>query len=213
MSASLFASVQSGVVCDAMGRLGLDGFMDGVQPLRPKVRFAGAARTLMYRPRRGVGRPDLNIYAVIAECKPGEVLVLGTDRTDCWLFGENVAHAAMYQGLAGIITDGRVRDGAELAEIAIPVFARGLATRPPNGLELVAFDVPISCGGAQVRPQDLIVGDTDGIVVVPAERVEQVAVQVEDLDELERQQEKAIADRLPLPQLMEVLARKKKVKS
>lgn len=213
MSLSLFASIQSGVVCDAMGRLGLDGFMDGVLPLRPKVRIAGPARTLMYRPRRGVGRPDLNIYALIAQCGPGEVLVLGSDRTDCWLFGENVAHAAMYRGLAGIVTDSRVRDGAELAELEMPCFARGVATRPPGGIELVAFDVPVSCGGAQVRPQDVIVGDTDGIVVVPAEKVNEVAVQAADLDELEREQERAIAERRPLPELMQVLARKKKLKS
>lgn len=212
MSVSLFASVQSGVVCDAMGRLGIGGFMDGVRPLRGSVRIAGPARTLMYRPKRGVGGGGLNIYALIAECRPGEVLVLGTDRSESWLFGENVAHAALYQGLAAIVTDGMVRDSAELAELEIACFARGAATRPPSGLELAAFDAPISCGGAQVRPGDLIVGDSDGIVVVPAERAGEVAVQVEDLDELERQQEKAIADRLPLPQLMEILARKKRVK-
>ena len=77
----------------------------------------------------------------------------------------------------------------------------------------MAFDGPVSCGGAQVRPQDVIVGDSDGIVVVPAEKVEEVAVQAADLDELERLQEKAIADRVPLPELMKVLALKKKLKA
>lgn len=58
--------------------------------------------------------------------------------------------------------------------------------------------MPIRCGSAQLRPQDVIVGDSDGIVVVPAEKVAEVAVQAADLDELERDQERAIAERRPL---------------
>jgi 4-hydroxy-4-methyl-2-oxoglutarate aldolase len=120
-----------------------------------------------------------------------------------------MAHTSMYQGLAGMVTDSCVRDGAELAEMAMPCFARGLATRPPAGLEIVAADIPITCGGAHVQPGDLVVGDADGIVVVPGSQLHEVLVQVEDLDELERQQERAIRDRVPLPELLAVLASKK----
>jgi 4-hydroxy-4-methyl-2-oxoglutarate aldolase len=204
-----FKRVQSGVVCDALGRLGIGGWMDDIHPFALNAKLAGRARTLRYAPRRGSEGPTVNIYEVIRSLNPGDVLVIETSRSDSWIFGENMAHTAMYQGLAGIVTDSRARDGAELAALGMPCFARGLATRPPAGIEIVAADVPITCGGAQVRPHDLVVGDADGVVVVPGAMIDAVLVQVEDLDELERQQEAAIRDRVPLPELLAVLAKKK----
>ena len=204
-----FRAVQTGVICDALGRLGLSGFMDEVRPFRRDAKLAGRARTLRYAARRGAAAANLNIYTFIRSFEPGDVLVFGTDRHDGWIYGENMAHAVHYQGGAGIVTDSRARDSAELAELEVACFARGTATRPPGPLEIVAADIPISCGGAQVNPGDLVLGDADGIVVVPAERIADVLVQVEDLDMLERKQEQAIRDRAPLPELLAILARKK----
>lgn len=207
-----FGKVQTGVVCDALGRLRLGGCMRGVQPLRPAAKMVGRARTLRYGPTRGADKPAVNIYEVIRGLEAGDVLVIGTDQHESWIFGENMAHTAMYQGLAGMVTDSCARDGAELAELEMPCFAQGLATFPPGGIEIVAADIPISCAGAQVSPGDLVVGDTDGIVVVPGNRIADVLIQVEDLDELERQQEQAIKARMPLPELLAVIAKKKIVK-
>jgi len=207
-----FRRVQSGVVCDAMGRLGLSGFMDEVRPFRRDVKLAARARTIRYAARRGAAAAGVNIYVFIRTLAPGDVLVFGTDRYDGWIYGENMAHAVQYQGGAGIVTDSRARDSAELAELEVACFARGTATRPPSGLEIVAADVPVSCGGAQVNPYDLVVGDADGIVVVPGERVAEVLEQVEDIDALEREQERAIRDQVPLPELLAILARKKQRK-
>jgi 4-hydroxy-4-methyl-2-oxoglutarate aldolase len=204
-----YRRVQTGVVCDALGRLGMAGWMDGIHPMQLGAKLAGRARTLRFAPRRGAAKPDVNIYEVIRGLSAGDVLVIATDQSSSWIFGENMAHTSMYQGLAGMVTDSCVRDGAELAELAMPCFARGLATRPPSGLEIVAADIPITCGGAHVQPGDLVVGDADGIVVVPGSHLHEVLVQVEDLDELERQQERAIRDRVPLPELLAVLASKK----
>ncbi len=204
-----FRRLQSGIVCDALGRLGLAGWMDGIRPLGPNAKLAGRARTLRYAPQRGAEPAAYNIYAVIRSLEPGDVLVLETGLTDNWIFGENMAHTALYQGVAGMITDCCARDGAELATMAIPCFARGLATRPPGGIEIVGVDVPIRCGGAQVRANDLIVGDADGIVVVPGPKIAEVLVQAEDLEALEKEQEIAIRYRIPLPDLLTVLAKKK----
>lgn len=207
-----FRSVQTGVVCDALGRLGLSGFMDEVRPFRTNVKLAARARTVRFAARRGATAASVNIYTFIRSLEPGDVLVFATDRYDGWIYGENMAHAVQYQGGAGIVTDSRARDSAELAELEVACYARGTATRPPGGLEIVASDVPISCGGAQVNPYDLVVGDADGIVVVPAERVAEVLVQVKDIDNLEREQERAIRDHVPLPDLLAILARKKQKK-
>ncbi len=207
-----YRRVQTGVVCDALSRLGLPGTMHNINPFARGAKLAGPARTLRFAPRRGNALPALNIYEVIRGLDAGDVLVLGTDECDGWIFGENMAHTAMYQGLAGMVTDSFARDSAELAEMAMPCFARGATTRPPPPIDIVAADVPITCAGAYVQPGDLVVGDADGIVVVPRSHLEAVLVQVEDIDEVERDQERAIRDRVPLPDLMAVLARKKRIK-
>ncbi len=207
-----YRRVQTGVICDALSRLGLPGAMQQILPFARGAKLAGPARTLRFAPRRGDAKPALNIYEVIRGLDAGDVLVLATDKCDGWIFGENMAHTAMYQGLAGMVTDSFARDSAELAEMAMPCFARGAATYPPPPLDIVAADVPITCGGAYVRPGDMVVGDADGIIVVPRSHLQEVLVQVEDIDELEREQERAIRDRVPLPELMAVLARKKRVK-
>ncbi len=204
-----FRRLPSGIVCDALGRLGLAGWMDGIRPVGPNAKLTGRARTMRYAPQRGAEPAAFNIYAVIRSLDPGDVLVLETGLTDSWIFGENMAHTAMYQGLAGMITDCCARDGAELAAMAIPCFARGLGVRPPGGIEIVGVDVPIRCGGAQVRANDLIVGDADGIVIVPGPRIVDVLLQAEDIEALEKEQENAIRDRVPLPELLAVLAKKK----
>ena len=204
-----FLAFQSGVVCDALGRLDLAGWMTGIRPIRPKSKMVGRARTLSFGRKRGTPPADLNMYAAIRACNPGDVLVIGTERCEGWIYGENVAHTAQYQGLAGIVTDAAARDGAELAELSIPCFAHGVETRPPFDIEIIAADVPIDCGGAQVRPGDLVCGDTDGIVVVPGNRIEDVLRQAEDLNLLEKAQEDAIARKAPLPEIHEILKKKK----
>jgi 4-hydroxy-4-methyl-2-oxoglutarate aldolase len=203
------AAVQSGVVCDALGRLGLAGFMDGIHPIRREAKLVGRARTIRFAAKRGTALPAISIYSVIRGLAPGDVLVIGTDGAAAWIFGENIANAALHQGLAGIVTDARARDGALLADHVLPAFSSGLATRPPAGIEIVAADVPLSIGGAQVRPNDVIAGDADGIVVVPGDRIDDILVQVEDLAELERLQGEAIARGAPLPELSEILAKKR----
>jgi regulator of RNase E activity RraA len=186
--------------------------MDDVVPLSPTWRMAGRVRTLKFAPRTGIRRPDLSIYTIIRSFDPGDILVIDTGGTRSWLFGENIAHLALYQGLKGIVTDGRVRDAGELKEMAIPVFSRGVSARPPADLELVAIDVPVECGGAQLRPGDLLVGDIDGIVIVPHQAVEALIIEVEDLAILEKRQEEAIEARASLADIQAVLAAKKKLK-
>ena len=207
-----YRTASTGLVCDSLGRLGLAGFMDDVLPLDPGWRISGRIRTVSYAPRGGIRRTSQSIYSIAREFDPGDVLVIGTGGTRSWILGENVAHMAMYQGLVGIVTDGRVRDGGELRELAFPVFSRGLAVRPPSAeIELVDWDVPIACGGAQVRPGDILVG-VDGLVVVPGEAALAVTTELDDLAALELEQERAIEARASIPVIQEILARKKQRK-
>jgi 4-hydroxy-4-methyl-2-oxoglutarate aldolase len=209
-----FKEVPSGYVTDAMTRLGLAGWSEGVLPLSPRFRrFAGRAVTLRYGPKRGGGAKMPNQYEIIRDCKPGDVLVVAAEASPCWLLGENVCHEAMYSGLAAIVVDGCVRDADEIAELSMPVFARGAGIRPfSTHLELSAINEPVEFAGAMIRPGDIVVGDGDGIVVVPAERAEEVLFQVRDIAELEKQQEEAIQRRVPMSELNPILAKKKVLK-
>jgi len=207
-----YAAAPTSWVTDALGRLGVGSWMDDVTPLTPGWRTQGRIRTLQFAPRAGIKRPNLSIYTIIRSFDPDDILVIATGGTRSWLFGENIAHLAFYQGLKGMVTDGRVRDAAELKEMDIPIFSRGVAARPPSDLELVAVDVPVECGNAQVRPGDLLVGDIDGVVVVPHQAARPLIVEVEDLAALEKQQEEVIAARAPLADIQAVLNAKKKRK-
>ncbi|NMB15825.1 MAG: RraA family protein [Firmicutes bacterium] len=204
------ATLQSGVVTDALVRLGLGGWMDYVLPMQPKGRLVGRAVTVKYAPKRGTGGCKENLYSIIRQSKPGDVLVIEALGTDCWILGENVTHTALYSKLAGIVIDGRVRDAAEIREMALPVFCRGASVRPHAPfMELVDYNVPIRCAGAQVHPGDIIVGDADGIVVAPSAKLAEVMVQVRDIDALEKEQEEAIAQGKSLEVLGEILRRTK----
>ena len=206
--------VPSGYVTDAMTRLGIAGWSEGVLPLSPTARhISGRAVTLKYGPKRGDGRKMPNQYEVIRSAKPGDVLVVAAEASPCWLLGENVCHTAMYHGLAGIVVDGCVRDADEIAELEMPVFARGAGIRPfMTQLELIDVNVPVEFAGTQIRPGDIVVGDGDGLVVVPPERVEDVLFQVKDIAELEKEQEDAIRRQAPLEELNPILAKKKVLK-
>jgi len=209
-----FKKVPSGYITDAMGRLGIAGWSEGVRPQSPTARhLSGRAVTLMFGPKRGDSRKLPNVYEVIRSAKPGDVLVVAAEGTPCWLLGENICHAAMYHGLAGIVVDGCVRDADEIAELEMPVFARGAGIRPfATHLELVDVNMPVEFAGTQIRPGDIVVGDGDGLVVVPTERADEVLLQAKDIAKIEKEQEEAIRRQVPTHELNAVLAKKKVLK-
>ncbi|MGH3439221.1 MAG: fumarylacetoacetate hydrolase family protein [Sciscionella sp.] len=156
--------------------------IDGVHPARPGSRFAGTARTLRYLPLRedlfaghGVG---FNAQKrTIDSVNPGEVLVMEArgDHTTGTI-GDILALRAQVRGAVAVVTDGAVRDSAVVAALDIPVFHGG-AHPAVLGRRHVPWeaDVAIGCGGTLVQPGDIVVGDDDGVLVIPPELAEQVA--------------------------------------
>ena len=202
-------SVPTGVATDALTRLGLDGWMDGVLPLSPEALVAGPAVTLRFGPRRGVGGLAKSMYELIRSFEPGSVLVIEAGGTRTSVFGGNMAAQGQTHGLAGMITDGHCRDFPEMVALEMPVFSGGRTVRLPHDIEAVARDVPISCGGAQVRPGDFIIGDADGVVVVPDSEAEAVLYQAEDILRIEEELGRAIAAKAAMTKINAILKRKK----
>lgn len=201
-----------GVVTDALIKLGLNGMTVGLWPLPAfrGSRFCGPARTMRYLPARGVkGGRRLLHYDVVDQLKPGEVLIIDGQGAGCVFLGDNVARMARNRGAAGVVVDGLVRDQAGVAEAGVPVFARGGGVRLNQGLyELVDHDVPVACGGVQVRPGDIVLGDDDGVLVVAQEMVAQVAETVRELQPLEAELERAVLENRPLAEIREIMARR-----
>ncbi|MCK6066666.1 MULTISPECIES: fumarylacetoacetate hydrolase family protein [Microbacterium] len=156
--------------------------IDGVRPMHPGSKLVGTARTLRFVP----GREDLfaargggynaqkRAFDSVGE---GEVIVIeARGETGSGTLGDILALRAQARGAAGIVTDGGVRDYDAVAEIGLPVFSRG-AHPAVLGRRHVPWDVDVAigCGGTTVEPGDIIVGDGDGVLVIPPALAEEVA--------------------------------------
>lgn len=157
-------------------------FIDGLSANLPGVKIVGTAKTLRFVPARedlfkshgGGYNAQKRAFDAVDE---GEIIVIEArgDETTGTL-GDILALRARTRGAAGVVTDGGVRDFDAVAEIGLPVFSKG-AHPSVLGRKHVPweFDVTIGCGGATVQPGDVIVGDGDGVIVIPAHLAEEVA--------------------------------------
>ncbi|WP_029146032.1 fumarylacetoacetate hydrolase family protein [Microbacterium luticocti] len=155
--------------------------IDGIRPMHPDTKLIGTARTLRFIPNRedlfkahgGGYNPQKQAFDALGA---GEVMVIEArgDATAGTL-GDILAIRAHAAGAAGIVTDGAVRDYDAVAAVGIPVFSKG-AHPAVLGRRHVAWDhdVTIGCGGVAVQPGDVIVGDGDGVIVIPPGLVEEV---------------------------------------
>jgi 4-hydroxy-4-methyl-2-oxoglutarate aldolase len=157
-----FAGVPSGYVVDALGRTGALHWT--IRAITKTASFVGPALTVRSR-----GRDNLAPWAAIEFAKPGDILVVATGANEeASVIGDLLAGMARNRGIAGIVTDGLVRDVPGLNEVGLPVFARGVTPNSPFKTGPGAIGTPIDVMGAHIGPGDLIVADSDGVVVVPA---------------------------------------------
>ena len=170
-------------------------FMQGVRPLGQYAgNLVGPAFTLRNIPARedvdrveGFANPEHPQRKAIETAPVGHVLVVDCrGDTRAASGGEILMTRLMMRGAAGMVSDGGIRDSAPIALMAMPVFCAGAAA-PLNLAVHHATDiqVPIGCGGVAVYPGDLIVGDADGVVVVPAHLAEEIAADAEEQERLE----------------------------
>lgn len=160
-----------------------DVSIDGPKPLRPGRRLLGTARTLRFVPYRkdlfdehGGGYNAQK--RAIDTLREGEVLVMeARGEAGTGTLGDLLALRALHCGAAGVVTDGGVRDYATVAAMDLPVYAQG-AHPAVLGRRHVpwAVDETVSCGGATVQPGDIIVGDDDGVLVIPPQLAQEVAL-------------------------------------
>lgn len=172
-------SLYTAVVSDALDQLGLrnQAMAEYIRPLNPGFRFAGWARTIVCSDTHYIpDDPYEKEIEAIDSILPGEVVVVSTQqsrRNAPW--GELLSTAAKAREGRGAVIDGLVRDVKKIEELGFPVFATGIKPVDSIGRGIVTnYNIPTDCGGVVVHPMDLIFGDFDGVVVVPAEAVKEV---------------------------------------
>jgi regulator of RNase E activity RraA len=168
--------------------LGTTGCMGGgMRPIVPGTMVGRAATALLKPAPREAATREASLrdsVGMIDESLPGEVgIIVLEDGLEVAGLGGLMVVAALSRGMAGIVCDGAVRDIAELREIGLPVFARGVSPAASVGRHLsVGRQLPVRCAGVLVRPGDIIVGDEDGVVVIPQEHAEAVVRFALDID-------------------------------
>ncbi|MEU6644110.1 methyltransferase [Saccharomonospora sp. NPDC046836] len=159
---------------DAMERFGV---AQGIRPLWPGAALSGPAFTVWTRPGDNKG-----LHAAFETIRRGEVLVVngGGDETRA-LIGELVVQKARALEIGGIVLDGAARDAADLAELRVPVFARAVTPAGPWKTGPYRMGVTIAVGGVPVSPGDWVVGDDDGVAIVPADQCAEVVRSTREL--------------------------------
>ena len=164
-----FGAASPAQVADCMMRLGA---MDrGIQPIWPSPRIVGSALTVWCH-----SGDNLMLHKALSLAVPGDIVVMNTQGNMANSgFGELLATSAARIGVRAVIIDGTVRDADALQALGLPVYARGLCPNGCNKDGAGEVGAIVACGGVAVRPGDVILGDRDGITVVPLEDAPEVA--------------------------------------
>lgn len=160
--------IPTGNISDAMGKIG--SMSSAIKPIYKEAYLIGPAVTV-----RCPVRDNLTIHKAIYVAQPGDVLVVDAGgHPEGGLFGGIMALAARMRGIAGLILEGACRDAEDFKELDFPAFCISLN---PGGTVKETFgsiNKPIQCGGAIVLPGDIVIGDCDGVVVVPKDKASEV---------------------------------------
>jgi regulator of RNase E activity RraA len=188
-----FAALPTATISDAMDRLGIAGTVLGIAPLDAGFRLAGRAFTVKYRPAGYAEKGTVGDY--IDDVPPGHVVALDNGgRLDCTVWGDILTAVAHRRQIGGTVIHGVCRDVQRALDLRYPIFSRGRFMRTgKDRVEVERMGEPIALGEVQVRPGDLLVGDADGLVVIPRVREAEVLAVAQQIEEAEQAIERAVA--------------------
>lgn len=205
-------------VADALVRLGLGAKIPELTidntlctPLNREDHFAGVAVPVQF----AIAAPDQKtwtLFDLISTCPSDSVLVMTGCEERCY-FGDVYAKYAKLVGVEAFVAEGYIRDVKDIASCGLPTFCRGgtTAAKGGNGAKIVSYDRPIQFHHATIRPGDILVGDADGIIIVPKEHLDAVLFQVEDIKELEAEYLQAFREGINVLPCLRAIGAKKDV--
>jgi 4-hydroxy-4-methyl-2-oxoglutarate aldolase len=197
------ARLYPAVVSDCLDRIGRrrQVMEPHIRPLYPEARVAGRALTVHAIELDAVPPDKADWYRgelqAVDSLQPGDVMVVSTCRGSYW--GELLATASRYRGAVGLVADAYTRDTLALIEMGFPTFVAGISAYDSLGrIDVDAVGIPIECGGVTVSPGDLILGDHDGVVVVPREIADEVLSLAEEKVSGENLVREKLAEGMPV---------------
>jgi 4-hydroxy-4-methyl-2-oxoglutarate aldolase len=190
-------------VSDALDKMGLAGVVTGISPLTVRARIAGPVITVkLGAPLAGLPKRHLGAGAIMA-AQSGDVIVVEHGRTDVSGWGGLLSRGAAKKGIAGVIVDGACRDVDESFELGLPVYARGAVPVTARGrVAEHGFNIPVAIGGVAVRPGDLVLADSSGVVFLAAAMAEAIVAAAEDIFGREKLMAEAIARGEPISDVL-----------
>ena len=191
------SQIETATLSDALDKLGIAGQCLGVKPLDHAFRAAGRAFTVAYAP---VGHPPGTVGDFIDDVPEGGVVVIDNGgRPDATVWGDIMTFLAHRKGLGGTVIDGACRDTHLALDLKYPLFSRSYSMRTgKDRVQLEAVQTVVTIGDARVSPGDIVRGDSDGVVVIPRLREDEVLKVAEEIDAAEARIRAALAQGVPL---------------
>jgi 4-hydroxy-4-methyl-2-oxoglutarate aldolase len=194
------ARLYTPVLADVMDKIGYrnQSMHSRIRPLWPEAKAAGFALTVQTVAAREIApaHPYAGELAAVDALEAGDVMVVSESAWSFW--GELLSTAANFRGCRGIILDGPTRDSTAIQKMGFPVFHAGFHPADSLGrLDVVAHNIPIQCGDVLIYPNDLVLADHDGVVVVPSAIAEETLRLAEEKVSGENLVRKALAAGMP----------------
>jgi 4-hydroxy-4-methyl-2-oxoglutarate aldolase len=187
------AGLETATISDALDRLGIVGQCYQIEGRDARFKLCGRAFTLLFGP---AGKPAETVGDFIDDVPPGQIVVIDNGgREDATIWGDILTEVASRRGIGGTVIDGICRDVKCCRDLEYPVFSRGHWMRTgKDRVQLEATNVPVTIGGARVAPGDIVVGDSDGAVVIPHEHEDAVLAAATEIFETEAAIRRACAE-------------------
>ena len=167
------ATFSTATLHEALGKIG--NLPSAIKPIVPGMVVCGPAYTVQTMPL-----DNKILHRAYAFAQPGDVLVAHcSDYYEAGYWGDLMSLGARTKGIAGLVIDACVRDADDIETMSFPVFSRGLCIRGTSSFENGKLNEPIVIGGVIIHPGDIIVGDRDGVVVVPQGRIEEAIIKAQ----------------------------------
>lgn len=182
-----FQGIPTTAISDVLN--GLNNLDSAIKPLKEEYRFAGPALTVQLPIN-----DNRAVLEAIGAATPGDVLVIDS-KGDTYraIAGDFVVGLMQTMGIRALVVDGVIRDIVAIKELNLPVFSRGTTVASSGKAGVGAINIPISCGGVAVYPGDIIVGDADGVVVVPQNHAKEILTKAKEKMEKDQIREETIA--------------------